>query len=1110
MSHERVSLVLALWRLQAWRTLTRRRASFNVYEAITAILQAERDYTSMDRKSFPFGQISRRRFIQTAAATGGAAALGGGLLTNQTPVAHASTTYPYSILPANVLPTFTIKGAPTSAIQIVPVSGQSFSEALEVTTPADIAISPYLEGEYQITVAAVTNQPVTQGDTLVATFWLRAVAPTDGTAFTKFLFEQNGGSYTKSFTYPLPLSQDWTQYQFAFQLVGSYASGLAHITFWIGYGAQTFDIGAVSVMDMGPGVPTPYTYDGRDPNASWRASAQARIDRYRKGNFSVTVHDLSGQPILNATVRLKMLKHAFSFGAASSVPSTLLDTTINGQNCRTIETNQFTKVVLANELKWSSSRWPNANATLTQTLPTIAWLRQNSVAVRGHNLLWPFWAAMPGDVQELSTDLQALSHRLDNHLLNEVSMLRGQTADWDVVNEPYADHVLQDLLDPTAMAHWFQVAHQADPHVPLALNDYNLLEGLGVEKRQQNFMYNLIQSLQAQGAPISLLGLESHFRGYSLTSPDTVLSILDRFAGLGLTLQITEFDINTNDAQLQADYTRDFLTVAFSHPHVKSFLNWGFWQGEDSTPNGALYNQDWSIKPNGQAWKDLVFNQWWTDASGQSDNAGQYSARGFLGDYEVDVTVNGTTNIVYTSLPQRGKNLMVTFDPNAQNPPPPPTKPLPLPAPVPPPAIPLRSNDALINGDCELGTAGWITYGPCALSSSSTAHSGTKALLVTNRGGYRYGPAQDLISTARKGLTYHSSVWVKLAPGSASTTAVAELRVNARDTYQQVLPLGSATVTDSQWTQITGSALLAWRSAAPDNLDWVVYTADEHNVPNFLIDDAQMTTTLPPKTVVVQHAPQVNGSIQGSVQVLNGEDILFNGSAAISGGLYVPGTPAFHIDSLAVAPFEMPSIGLLEPNNYTILFKGAAQILWAITRTDPVHLPVVNVPPTPTGTADVVIRLAGQTISDFSTLRNLTLLSDVGTFAVPPGTYGAFTVHSGSTLSLGVANTPVVYNLQSLALNVGSTLNVVGPVTLNLAGDAYISGTAGAASSPFWLTLNVANGNVTVASQVSVYGVVNNPGKTVTLNRGAQLRGQIFANNLTVSPGATVQDVSGS
>ena len=149
------------------------------------------------------------------------------------------------------------------------------------------------------------------------------------------------------------------------------------------------------------------------------------------------------------------------------------------------------------------------------------------------------------------------------------------------------------------------------------------------------------------------IGLQGHFPA-RVTQMDDLMKRFDRFAAFGKELEITEFDINTSDEATQADYTRDFMTAAFSLPSVKAFLMWGFWEGAHWIPRGAMMRRDWSLKPNGDIYKDLVFKRWWTNADGKTGAQGTFATRGFLGDYEIEVKAGGKAKTVRVSLPKEG------------------------------------------------------------------------------------------------------------------------------------------------------------------------------------------------------------------------------------------------------------------------------------------------------------------------------------------------------------------------------------------------------------------------------------------------------------------------
>src|ERR1035438_9339616 len=215
----------------------------------------------------------------------------------------------------------------------------------------------------------------------------------------------------------------------------------------------------------------------------------------------------------------------------------------------------------------------------------------------------------------------------------------------------FTNHDFMDLHGRHAMVDWFQAARAGDPGAKLYINDFDILET--DDKPHQDDYAQTIQYLIDQGAPVDGVGLQSHFPA-RVTGIDDLLKRFDRFSVFGKELEITEFDINTQDEATQADYTRDFLTVAFSQPAVKAFLMWGFWEGSHWIPKGAMMRRDWSIKPNGEVYKDLVFKRWWTNTDGKTSAQGTFATRGFLGDYEIDVKAGGKSKSVRVSLPKEG------------------------------------------------------------------------------------------------------------------------------------------------------------------------------------------------------------------------------------------------------------------------------------------------------------------------------------------------------------------------------------------------------------------------------------------------------------------------
>ena len=280
----------------------------------------------------------------------------------------------------------------------------------------------------------------------------------------------------------------------------------------------------------------------------------------------------------------------------------------------------------------------------------------------------------------------------------------------------------------------------------------------------------------------------------------------------------------------------------------------------------------------------------------------------------------------------------------------------------------------------------------------------------------------------------------------------------------------------------------------------VSVTVDDPNYVGSAAGTLVITTT-----VLVRHAPILNGRLEGSVQVLLPENTTLNGGAFVSSDLLVPGTPDVRLNGQPRYGGTLDGVGNVSPAGYTITLNGQAALRHVVRRSDGVPFPAVGAPPSPTGTRDVVLNAPGQSPGDFATLRNLTLNSGVGMITVPPGTYGAFTANSGSGFVLGTpgATEPAVYNLRSLTLNSSSQLRVVGPVVLTVASGVTLNGAAGAAAHPEWLAIGVSSGGLTLNGSSRLDGFAVVPSGSVTVN--GRLHGGVSADRLTINGGGLVQ-----
>jgi RHS repeat-associated protein len=267
------------------------------------------------------------------------------------------------------------------------------------------------------------------------------------------------------------------------------------------------------------------------------------------------------------------------------------------------------------------------------------------------------------------------------------------------------------------------------------------------------------------------------------------------------------------------------------------------------------------------------------------------------------------------------------------------------------------------------------------------------------------------------------------------------------------------------------------------------------------------------KLAVVRHAPHLNsGRVEGTLWQLTGENLELNGTDTITSDLLVPGTPTITAVESSVYGGTVEGTEGTQPSGYTLNISGRARLRHVVTRTDPIELNNVPLPPTPAGTRDLELRRAGEGIGDPASLRNLSVSGNAGSVVVPPGTYGKFTVGGRNVLVFGVENSPepTVYNLEELALTGGTELRLVGRVTLRVRNKVSLVGsTVGASDDPKRLLLEVADGVVGDALKISgnavLYGIVRAPQGDITIEGNGRLRGTVACDYLFVNGNGVLQ-----
>ncbi len=540
---------------------------------------------------------------------------------------------------------------PVGAAETVDVNHEDFDQAVrvKVTNPS----GAFWNGQVQYAV----NADVSNGDVLLIRLQFRSIENTEetGAGFATVFLEGPSPNYTKYVQREVNSSEGWQEYFIPLQMTESQAADDLRLSIGFGGGSkpQIFEIGALELLTWGNNIAledlpkTQPSYVGRAADAEWRQAAAERIELHRKGDFTILVTD-GGAPLADANISVEMTEHAYHFGSVT-VGSILTGDSSDSEIYREKVLELFNQSGPENDLKWGpwEGDW-GSGFNQTNTIAGLQWLKDNGLYTRGHVLVWPSKRNLPNSMQgylpegEPENADPAAKQAVLDHIDDITTATMHVLDEWDVLNEPYDNHYLMDAFGDEVMVDWFERARTNLTTHKLYINDYSILSSGGRDAAHQEHYQQTIQYLVDQGAPIDGIGMQGHF-GTSPTAIDTVYNILERFntAFPNLTIRVTEFDVDTTDREMQADYTRDFLTIIFSHPATVGVQKWGFWAGAHWNPDAAMYTEDWQEKPNALAWKETIFDTWWNDFEGSTNTEGEFSERGFYGSYRITVTVDG-------------------------------------------------------------------------------------------------------------------------------------------------------------------------------------------------------------------------------------------------------------------------------------------------------------------------------------------------------------------------------------------------------------------------------------------------------------------------------------
>ena len=234
----------------------------------------------------------------------------------------------------------------------------------------------------------------------------------------------------------------------------------------------------------------------------------------------------------------------------------------------------FTSITAENAMKWDRIEPEPGRFDFAEADELARFAKRTGKRLRGHPLVYdlqlPSWLT---DRHWTAPELRAVLRR---HIRTIVSRYRGRVAEWDVVNEPLADdgrfepNLFHRVLGPGYVPFAFRVAHRADPHARLFLNEIDAERG-----PKSTALFVLARGLVHQGVPIDALGFQNHTTGRDAVEPRRLRQLFRGARRLGLDAAITEMDVGGTEEGPQARTYREAARACAHAPNCTGLTVWG-------------------------------------------------------------------------------------------------------------------------------------------------------------------------------------------------------------------------------------------------------------------------------------------------------------------------------------------------------------------------------------------------------------------------------------------------------------------------------------------------------------------------------------------------------
>ena len=420
-------------------------------------------------------------------------------------------------------------------------------------------------------------------------------------------------------------------------------------------------------------VSGPATVANSHSDANALAAANTYIANYRKGAANVSLPGVAP----GTAVQVQLVDHAFKFGAAVPGTSTTSVNNYLGNNPAPGSTAaHFQQRLLKNFnsiTPENAGKWVNNQSTQTSS-PTMGgvdrmmqFAQANDLRVRMHNLIWGqqqptfvnnlLTAAASGDAAAKAQLSSEITKRIGYYVRDRAP---GGYTQLDVHNESVHEPAYWNVYGAGGIADIYNQTRDAvaNPAAQPTLftNEYNVFQDSA--DAYANWYRQNVEAIREAGGAVGGVGVQYYPHNELGAANDQhsaarMYGVMQNLSVAGLPIELTEFGIKEDgvgtiaqNQQRAAEILESSLRLTFGTPDATGFTMWGFWEGAvwSGAPDGVLYNSDWSARPAGTRWEDLmtfdndgVDDDWTTNLALVTGPDGSIDFTGFYGDYLITI-----------------------------------------------------------------------------------------------------------------------------------------------------------------------------------------------------------------------------------------------------------------------------------------------------------------------------------------------------------------------------------------------------------------------------------------------------------------------------------------